>query len=97
MNIPGIDQIGDSLFQNGMMSDARNLGDNFVGSGSDSKPDWDDAFLQEIHGVGLITGNDRVTADKKLADVKAILSGTVTEISTIVGDVRPDDQKGHEQ
>jgi hypothetical protein len=80
-----------------MIEDARNLGDNGVQSGEDFHPDWDDAFLQEIHGVGLITGDSRDSVNSKLASVKEILSDTVKEIATMSGDVRPDDQAGHEQ
>jgi hypothetical protein len=80
-----------------MRDDAQRLGDNGVDTDTDFLPDWDDAFLQEIHGVGLITGDSRETVNGKLASVKDILSDTVKEIATIVGDVRPDEQAGNEQ
>ena len=81
-----------------MLSDAFDLGDNGVQqSGESFQPDWDETFLQEIHGVTLVTGDSDDTVNEKLASVKDILSGSVTEIATVNGDVRPGDQAGHEQ
>lgn len=87
----------DSLFTSGMRDGAEGLGDNGVRQGDKFQPDWDSTFLQEIHGVTLITGDSHDSLNEKLASVKDILSGTVKEIATISGDVRPGDQKGHEQ
>ena len=80
-----------------MKQDAQSLGDNGVQTDKGFQPDWDPAFLQEIHGIGLITGDTRETVSDKLATVKDILSDTVKEIATLSGDVRPGDQAGHEQ
>lgn len=81
-----------------MKSGASNLGDNGVQQADGTfQPDWDDTFLQEIHGVTLVTGTDHDTVNEKLASVKDVLSGAVTEISTLSGDVRPGDEAGHEQ
>lgn len=88
-----ISTIGDKKFTDGMAIDAKNLGDNMKGD----TPDWDSTFLQEIHGVALVTGDSHDTLNQKMADVKDILKDTVKEISTVSGDVRPGDQKGHEQ
>lgn len=80
-----------------MIKDACGLGDRGTGGCSNFKPDWDAAFLQEIHGVTLVAGDSHDTVNSKLADVKQILGATVKEITTLSGDVRPGDQKGHEQ
>ncbi|PVH96478.1 peroxidase TAP [Periconia macrospinosa] len=88
--------IGDSLFQSGQRADAEGLGDEGTGTGSSYQPKWDADFLQEIHGVALITGDSHETVDEKLKSVKDLLSGSIKELHTITGDVRPDDQKGHE-
>lgn len=96
MNIS--DNIQDPTFTSGMREDAKNLGDSGA-PGADGKfqPSWDAAFLQELHGVALVTGDSRDTVNQKLASVKQILSTSVKEVTTITGDVRPGDQKGHEQ
>ncbi|KAL9077060.1 MAG: hypothetical protein Q9157_003508 [Trypethelium eluteriae] len=97
MRIGILDDINDTLFNNGMKSDASNLGDSGMQQADGTfQPDWDDTFLQEIHGVTLVTGDSHDTVNDKLASVKDILSGTVTEISTLSGDVRPGDEAGHE-
>ncbi|KAF2691607.1 peroxidase TAP [Lentithecium fluviatile CBS 122367] len=92
-----VGDLGDFLFKSGMKEGALDLGDNMrqLPDGA-IQPDWDDAFLQEIHGVGLITGDSHETLNQKLTSVKDILSNSVQEIATLSGDVRPDDQKGHE-
>ena len=81
-----------------MKADAGNLGDNGVREADGSfTPDWDNTFLQEIHGVALVAGDSHDSVNEALANVKDILGVSVSEISTISGDVRPGDQKGHEQ
>lgn len=81
-----------------MKDGAQSLGDNgVIQSDNTFKPDWDDAFLQEIHGVALVTGDSRDSMNAKLSDVKNILSTSVGSIATLTGDVRPGDQAGHEQ
>ncbi|KAI9693742.1 MAG: hypothetical protein M1822_003013 [Bathelium mastoideum] len=92
------DNIGDTLFNSGMLSGSSALGDNGAQQANGTfQPNWDEAFLQEIHGVTLVTGDSHDTVNEKLASVKDALSGSVTEISTISGDVRPGDEAGHEQ
>lgn len=85
-----------------MQADAKDLGDNGADDAScNFHPDWDAAFLQEIHGVILVTGECRHTIHQKLEEVKSILGAAddpcIKEIKTLVGDVRPGDQRGHEQ
>jgi len=93
------DDIKDSSFTSGMRNSAiRTLGDNQVTDPDGTvRPDWDDTFLQEIHGVALVAGDSHDSVNEALTNVKNILSNSVKEISTISGDVRPGDQKGHEQ
>jgi hypothetical protein len=93
-----LDEIGDSLFDGSMKADASALGDNGVTQDDGSfQPDWDSTFLKDIHGVALITGDSRDTTSEQLADVKDIFSDSITEIATLIGDVRPGDNAGHEQ
>jgi hypothetical protein len=59
-------------------------------------------FKQEIHGLILVTGDSRTTVEGRLADIKKIFlvgeeSATIHEVVTLVGDVRPGDEAGHEQ
>jgi Dyp-type peroxidase family len=90
------DDIKDQNFKDGMLKGAENLGDNGVGSGASFQPDWDSTFLQELHGVALIAGDDHDSVDSALANVKSILGASVREVSTLQGDVRPGDERGHE-
>lgn len=85
-----------------MEADASVLGDNGSNEGGTFKPDWDAAFLQrKIDGVILVTGENRDKVSQKLEEVKNIFQSysvsSVEEIVTLVGDVRPGDQRGHEQ
>lgn len=84
-----------------MLKEAQDLGDKAIPDKPGFEPDWDAAFLQEIHGVILITGDTHYTLNSQLEDVKCILmknnNHTIKEIATLVGDVRPGDQRGHEQ
>jgi len=90
----------DNPFQIGQKKDAvKNLGDP---KKADGNPDWDPKFLQDIHGVILISGDSHANVNKKKLKVE-LLFGVNTplasnrEITSIVGDVHPGDQDGHEQ
>ena len=71
-----------------------NLGDP---KSADGKPDWDSHFLQDIHGVILISGDSHGTTDKKKAEIDKIFGSSIKEIITIRVDVRPGAEDGHEQ
>jgi len=76
-----------------------NLGDP---KKADGNPDWDSHFLQEIHGVILISGESHETLRKKKDEIDHIfgvhsLHASIKEIVTLQGDVRPGDQSAHEQ
>ncbi|KID84585.1 DyP [Metarhizium guizhouense ARSEF 977] len=94
------DDIKDDIFTKGMRAGAEALGNRPSTKSRGHQPDWDAMFLQEIHGLILITGERRFTINQELKIVKDILcaGGTpsVKEIATIIGDVRPGDQSGHE-
>ena len=61
-------------------------------------PDWDDSFLQDIHGVILITGDSYETIGEKKDEVLQIFhSGSINEIKSICGDGRDDPFSAHEQ
>lgn len=92
-----MDDLKDPLFTNGMKNDSRTLGDLGTQQDNGFVPDWDPTFMGEIHGVTLITGDSRDIVNQKLADVKEIFSGSVREISTVIGDVRPGKEAGNEQ
>ena len=86
-----------------MLADAQNLGD--LGSMSSSgafTPDWIPAFKQDIHGLLLISGDSHFSVAKKLGEIERIFSvrthnPIIHEVIRIVGDVRPGEEKGHEQ
>lgn len=82
----------DTAFEKGMREDAKDLDD----------PPWDPQFPTEIHGVFLITGESRATAEESLDKVKKIFSvrkpdAIVYEVLKIDGDVRPKPERGFEQ
>ena len=100
------DEIGDAVFNKGMLADAPCLGDQGTKSASGvvdpNNPDWIPAFKQDIHGMILVTGDCHETVTEKLAGIeKTFLVGapnaTMHEVIRIVGDVRPGAEKGHEQ
>ena len=71
-----------------------NLGDP---KKSDGNPDWDQHFLQDLHGLILISGESHSTIEKKKAEIDLIFGASIKEIITIRGDVRPGAESGHEQ
>ncbi|KAF8151771.1 peroxidase TAP [Crassisporium funariophilum] len=87
-------------FKVGQKQDAiANLGDPKKSDGT--TPDWDDSFLQDLHGVILISGESHATIEKKKLEVEAIFDvktpkASIKEVIAIRGDVRPGDQDGHE-
>jgi len=75
-------------FITGQEEDAlKNLGDPTSADGK--TPDWDPRFLQDLHGVILISGDSHGTTDKKKAEIDHIFRSSIKEIITIRGDVRP--------
>ena len=95
------DEIGDSAFDNGMLADAKNLGDKGTTSANKFTPDWVPAFKGDIHGMILVSGDSHATVAKKLLEVESIFhvgthQATIHEVLRIVGDVRPGKEAGHE-
>ncbi|KAG6919706.1 hypothetical protein DXG01_002652 [Tephrocybe rancida] len=80
-------------FKLGQKDDAKNLGDKVTGTGA---PDWEPEFLQDIHAVILISGDSHGTVNKQLKEIKDIFGASIKEVTTIVGDVRPGKESGHE-
>ncbi|KIM34766.1 hypothetical protein M413DRAFT_450072 [Hebeloma cylindrosporum] len=75
-----------------------NLGDP---KKADGNPDWDSHFLQEIHGVILISGESHGSIRKTKYEIEHIFGvhsphASIKEIVTLQGDVRPGDESGHE-
>jgi Dyp-type peroxidase family len=96
------DDIGDSVFNNGMLLDAKGLGDKGTESSGPFDPQWLDEYKEEIHGVILVTGDSHKTVKGKLEEIKDIFSvgeddATVHEVLSVVGDVRPGKLSAHEQ
>ncbi|GLB42844.1 putative peroxidase [Lyophyllum shimeji] len=87
----------------GQKEDAKNLGDKGTGDIPNFVPDWEPAFLQDIHAVILISGDSHGTVDKKLRQIKEIFGlapgnhkPSIKEVIAVVGDVRPGNQSAHE-
>ncbi|KAG6849423.1 hypothetical protein H0H93_008571 [Arthromyces matolae] len=89
-------------FLQGQKENAQSLGDKGTGTTPNFLPDWDPKFLQDIHAVVLISGDSHDTVNKQFTAVKSIfglVSGgqaSIKEVTTIVGDVRPGKEDGHE-
>ena len=85
-----------------MLADSKALGDNGTTSNGAFSPGWIPAFKQAIDGLILNAGDSHLTIVEKLAEVKLIFAvgaydATIHEVTSIIGDVRPGDEKGHEQ
>jgi hypothetical protein len=96
------DDIGDSVFNKGMLADAENLGDKGTKSSDAFDPQWLDEYKEEIHGVILVTGDSHKTVQGKLEEIKDIFSvgekdATIHKVLSVVGDVRPGAVSAHEQ
>lgn len=98
------DAIGDKVFEAGMLADAKNLGDKgYTSSDGTFHPHWDPAFKGgNIDGLVIISGDCHATAREELKRIeKLFFVGTkdalIHNVITIVGDVRPGKEKGHEQ
>lgn len=97
-------QTNDQLFEAGMKAgasgnDASALGDPFK-AGSTTDPNWEEQWLhpEPIHGILLVAGSDDQQVRTKLEKVKGLFGqGSVKEILSISGKVRPGAEKGHEQ
>ncbi|KAK5635331.1 hypothetical protein RRF57_011043 [Xylaria bambusicola] len=87
------DDIGDNVYRNGMLADAKALGDDLT--------EWDPNFKKDIHGVFDITANSMVVLDKTLDHIKKIFrfghkDATIEEATQLRGHVRPGPESGHE-
>ena len=85
-----------------MLLDAEILGDPGQKLSNGFDPDWIPAFKQDIHGVILVSGDSHASVALKIAEVGKIFcfgthNATVHEVLSLVGDVRPGKEKGHEQ
>ena len=66
-------------------------------SANGTTPDWDPHFLEDLHGIILISGDSHDTTDKKKKEIDAIFGSSIKEIIAIRGDVRPGTEAAHEQ
>jgi hypothetical protein len=83
------------------LADAKALGDPLQ-SGSTTTPDWDPAFLGPVDGVILVAGDSHETVQKKITEIQSVFPAdpnhsSITIVKSIVGDVRPGPESGHEQ
>ena len=101
MGIDDANLSNDKNFQTGQKADAVKLGDKGTTTGGTFVPDWDPAFLQDIHAVILVTGDSRLTVNNKLNQIKGIFgagstTASIKEVTTIIGDVRAGKNAAHE-
>ncbi|KAH9848438.1 hypothetical protein C2E23DRAFT_739585 [Lenzites betulinus] len=96
------EDIGDTVFQQGQLSDAGNLGDSgaATGNGSFDPDQWLPAFKETIHGVILIAGDSDATVTATRQQIETIFSSGqqagLHEILTLTGSVRPGALHAHE-
>ncbi|KAL0954306.1 hypothetical protein HGRIS_003305 [Hohenbuehelia grisea] len=88
------DDLNDAAFTEGQLKGAENLGDPGKTTNGVFSPDWEPEFKKEIHGVIYVAGDSILSVDKKLIEIKLLfgvgLPGhSITEITSIRGDVRP--------
>ncbi|KAF8907046.1 peroxidase TAP [Gymnopilus junonius] len=89
----------DKAFKTGQQIDAvNNLGDP---KKSDGSPDWDSHFLQDIHGMFIISGDCHNSIKKKEHEIEQLFGvqtsqASIKKIVAIRGDVRPGAEAGHE-
>jgi hypothetical protein len=79
--------LNDPVFDNGMLSDAQNLGDDIS--------QWIPEFKKDIDGVLLVAGHSYHGVLSHLHEILDILQ--VKEVYHITGKVRPGKEAGHEQ
>lgn len=93
---------GDEGFTNGMLPDAKALGDaGRAGGGADGTQAFDPAWLPEfkggaIDGVILVAGDSARSVHHALDKALAALHHTVHQVFKISGNVRPGKEEGHE-
>jgi hypothetical protein len=68
-------------FWSGQRGDAVYLGDRMLGS---DHPNWDDSFLQPVHGVIIITGDTEETIKEKKDEVDRIFDSSSNGIRDII-------------
>ena len=96
------DDLGDTIYSAGQLADASDPNAGLADPGTLRQdgtvdPAWDPLFKQTIHGCFLIAGDSTLTIDARVAELETILLGTIETLLPILsGNVRPDDQAGHE-
>lgn len=84
------DNLGDSLFSNGQLSDASSLGDQTA--------NWVSAFAgTDIDGVLLLASDTLDNVNNLLTQIQSTLGSSISEVYRIQGQARPGDQAGHER
>ncbi|KAF8582001.1 DyP-type peroxidase [Ramaria rubella] len=84
------EDLGDSDFRSGQFSDASNLGDP-------GTTNWVNAFTgSNIHGVFLLASDSWDHVNATLSQIQSDLDGSIQEVYSLQGAMRPGDQAGHE-
>ena len=55
-----------------------------------------DVVVKEIHGLIMVTGDNQQRVDDQLDKVRKNF-GSISQVHKLEGNIRPGDQKGHEQ
>jgi hypothetical protein len=96
------ENLNDPNFSNGQFADSINLGDRGAGSTVAGQfppfvPDWDASYYNRLDGVILYTAEIRETLQEKIKEIDDILHDSYCLVTSLCANVRPEDQRGHEQ
>ena len=85
-----------------MLAQAESLNDAAKAGVTPIQPDWDDAFLNGVHGLIDIAGDSNETILEVQTKIEQIFgvgqqSATIQKVIRLVGNVRPGTEDGHEQ
>jgi len=105
VNVAGTALARSNAFLNGAAADAITLGDPLLPPDAPAhagQPNWDLEFLGQVDGLILVAGDSRDTVKEKIEEIHKIFpenpnQSSITVVKTIIGDVRPGTESGHEQ
>lgn len=84
------DVLNDPVFSAGQQADAVNLGDP-------GTTNWVPAFLgTQIHGVFLLASDDITFLNAQVSVLNSVFGTDITNLYTLLGNIRPPPNDGHE-
>jgi hypothetical protein len=92
-DVLGIDSndLSDSLFSNGQANQSMTLGD------ANGTAGWQDEFKAGMHGVILIASDDIDAVNNQTSSLVTRFDNSIVEVYRLLGQARPDSERGHER